>query len=233
MFDDVDVTSKPVQERDIGFVFQNYALWPHLTVKENIKLGLDNKNLSLAETLERIESVSELLKLKDLLQRKPHQLSGGQQQRVALARSLVLKPKVILFDEPLSNLDTRLKEDVLAELRNIHTTTEATFVYVTHDYNEAISIGTQMAIMENGKIVQCDSPLDIYNKPKNEFIANFIGDINIIDFVGDKRFGIRPEMVKIVQGNDVSKSNDSCYEFKISEKKFKEGFKRYDFYRID
>ena len=161
-------------------MFQNYALWPHLTIEGNITLGLKNKKTPTREVAYKLQKLSEILQISPLLKRKPHEISGGQQQRASLARALAAEPKIILFDEPLSNLDKRLKEDVLEDLTRIHSELKTTFIYVTHDYLEALSVGTELAVMRNGEIIQTGSPPDVYQNPLDPFIAQFLGDSNLI-----------------------------------------------------
>ncbi|RLG47111.1 MAG: ABC transporter ATP-binding protein, partial [Thermoproteota archaeon] len=174
-FDDEDVTEVPPHKRDTGMVFQNYALWPHMNVFDNIAYGLKIKGYKKDEILKKVREVLKLVKLEGLENRTPHQLSGGQQQRVALARAIVINPKVLLFDEPLSNLDAKLRLEMRAELKKLQRELGVTTVYVTHDQEEAMSISDRIAIMNQGKIMQIGTPREIYENPKNEFVARFIG----------------------------------------------------------
>ncbi len=174
-FDDQDITELPPHKRGTGMVFQNYALWPHMTVYDNIAYGLKIRKLSKDEIDKRVKEALKLVKLEGLEKRTPHQLSGGQQQRVALARAIVLNPRVLLFDEPLSNLDAKLRVEMRAELRRIQKELNITTIYVTHDQEEAMSISDRLAVMNKGRIMQVGTPKEIYKSPKNEFVARFIG----------------------------------------------------------
>ena len=170
-------------DRDIAMVFQNYALYPTMTVKGNIEFGLINAKIPKEEREQLIEEIIDIVGLREYLDKKPSQLSGGQRQRVALARAMVKKPKVFLMDEPLSNLDAKLRNQMRSELIELHHKLNATFVYVTHDQVEALSMATDIVLMEKGKIRQHGSPHDIYTYPKNVFTAQFIGtpEMNIIE----------------------------------------------------
>ena len=162
-------------ERDVAMVFQNYALYPHMNVFKNLSYGLKNKGESKKEIEKKVNEVAELLEIKEFLQRKPGQLSGGQRQRVAMGRAIVRNPKAFLFDEPLSNLDAKLRIEMRREIKKLHKNFKTTMVYVTHDQTEAMSLGTKIAIMNNGKIEQFDTPSNIYNKPDTIFVADFVG----------------------------------------------------------
>lgn len=178
--DGEDITTQPSNKRDIGMVFQNYALFPHLTVYENVSYGLKIKKVNKAELKEKTESVLSLMNLEALKDRNPSQLSGGQQQRVAIARAIITEPKILLFDEPLSNLDTKLRQYMRTEIRNLQQRLGITSIYVTHDQEEAMAISDQVVILNEGKIQQIGSPLDIYLNPVNSFVADFIGDSDIL-----------------------------------------------------
>lgn len=194
-------------KRDVAMVFQNYALYPTMTVKENIEFGLKNRKVPYKERQALIEEIAEIVSLTDYLNRKPSTLSGGQRQRVALARAMVKKPKVFLMDEPLSNLDAKLRNQMRTELIQLHKRLGTTFLYVTHDQLEAMSMGSEIVIMKEGVIQQAASPLDIYHHPANQFTAQFIGTppMNIIDrrlvFKDSThqsgKLGFRPEKVKL------------------------------------
>jgi iron(III) transport system ATP-binding protein len=179
--DGKEVSSLNPWERDVGMVFQNYALWPHMTVYKNISFGLEEKKLDKKEIKNRVDEVLELVDLKDLSGRYPFQLSGGQQQRVALARTLVVKPKVLLLDEPLSNLDAKLRVQMRKELQDLHKKIGITSIFVTHDQEEANSMSTNLAILNEGIVQQVGKPVDLYNNPENIFVANFLGTTNVID----------------------------------------------------
>ncbi len=180
-----DITFLPPNHRNISMVFQSYALFPHLSVEENVAFGLKIKHFSRDTVRKETREMIDLVGLRGLEKRRPDQLSGGQQQRVALARSLVMKPKVLLFDEPLSNLDAKLRESMRLEIRRIQQETAITSVYVTHDQVEAMSISDLIVIMDKGKIMQKGSPFELYMRPANAFVADFIGKVNFIDGVAD------------------------------------------------
>ena len=163
------------KDRNIAMVFQSYALYPSMNVKENITFGLKQAKASKEKIEEQLKKVSSFLKVDELLNRKPSQLSGGQRQRVAIGRALVREPRIFLFDEPLSNLDAKLRVEMRREIKKLHQTLKTTVVYVTHDQTEAMSLGTKIAIMNHGVIQQNDTPENIYNKPNNTFVADFIG----------------------------------------------------------
>jgi len=168
-------------ERDVGLVFQNYALWPHMTVFKNISFGLEEKKVPKNEINDRVDEVLELVGMQELKHRYPYQLSGGQQQRVALARTIVVRPKVLLLDEPLSNLDAKLRNQMRIELLELHNKLQITTIFVTHDQEEANSISDNIAIFNEGIIQQVGPPIDLYNNPENLFVANFLGTINVLN----------------------------------------------------
>ena len=170
-----NVTWKEPKDRHIGMVFQSYALYPSMSVEKNLSFGLRMSNTPKNIISEKIDKASELLQIKELLHRKPSQLSGGQRQRVAIGRALVREPRIFLFDEPLSNLDAKLRVEMRREIKKLHQKLKTTVVYVTHDQTEAMSLGTKIAIMNHGVIQQNESPEIIYNKPSNIFVADFIG----------------------------------------------------------
>ena len=175
LIDDYCVNDMEPSDRDIALVFQSYALYPAMTVKSNVTFGLEQRKTPKDKIEESLNRVSSLLKINELLERKPSQLSGGQRQRVAMGRALVRDPKVFLFDEPLSNLDAKLRVEMRREIKKLHQNLKTTVVYVTHDQTEAMSLGTNIAIMNHGVIQQCDTPKNIYNTPSNIFVADFIG----------------------------------------------------------
>ena len=176
-----EISNSNPWERDVGMVFQNYALWPHMTVYKNISFGLEEKKIKNSEIQKRVENVLELVDLKDLSKRYPYQLSGGQQQRVALARTLVVKPKVLLLDEPLSNLDAKLRVQMRKELLDLHNKIDITTIFVTHDQEEANAMSSNLAIFIEGIVQQVGKPVDLYNNPANTFVANFLGTTNVIE----------------------------------------------------
>ncbi len=182
--DDICVNEISPDKRDIAMVFQNYALYPHMTVFENMAFGLKVRKIPKSEIEQRVLKAAEILGLRDLLNRKPRQLSGGQRQRVALGRTIVRNPKLFLFDEPLSNLDAKLRVQMRGELSRLHKTLNATVVYVTHDQIEAMTLGEKVVVMNNGRIQQISDPITLYKKPANKFVAGFIGTPPMNFFTG-------------------------------------------------
>ena len=176
VFDSKKGVNVPPNKRDIGFLFQNYALWPHMTVYENIAFGLEMLKWDKARIRRRVDELLALLKIEPFEKRYPSELSGGQQQRVAIARTLAPSPKVLFMDEPLSNLDAKLRQEMRAELKRLHSDTNSTFVYVTHDQLEAMTLSTQVCLMNTGLLQQYAPPLTIYNAPANLFVAEFVGN---------------------------------------------------------
>lgn len=181
LIDDKVVNNTHPKDRDIAFVFQSYALYPHMSVYENIAFGLKMRKYSKNEIDTKVREVAKALNLEDLLERKPRQLSGGQRQRVALGRAIVRNPKVFLMDEPLSNLDANLRVQMRSEIKRLHQKLQTTFIYVTHDQTEALTMGDRIVVLDKGKIQQADTPEEIYNNPKNKFVAGFIGQMNFIN----------------------------------------------------
>lgn len=214
----------PAHQRNTGMVFQNYAIFPHLTVFENVAYGLKARNLSKQEITRQVEEVLDLVKMGEYIQRQPSKLSGGQQQRVALARAIVIKPEVLLMDEPLSNLDAKLRVEMRSVIKKIQQNLGITTVYVTHDQEEALAISDRIAVMNLGTIQQMDDPFTIYTRPKNTFVSNFIGtstflnctvadsSIQVFDssftmdigsgHTGKAVLAIRPEEVRMVEQKD-------------------------------
>jgi len=216
-FDGKPVSSLPPYERNIGMVFQNYALWPHMTISNNITYGLKLKRLPKAEIADKVSRVLKLVNLVGLENRYPGQLSGGQQQRVALARALVLNPDVLLLDEPLSNLDAKIRIQVRAEIRKLQKDLGITTIYVTHDQEEALTLSDRIAVVNLGKLLQIGSPRDLYERPENPFVADFIGINNLIS--GDVReINSLEKWMKVETkagsliciGNERSKPGDRC-----------------------
>lgn len=199
-FGDKDVTDLPPEERGVGMVFQNYALYPHMSVEQNIRFPLENlkgdQKLDPNQMKERVDEAAKLVKIEGLLDRKPGELSGGQQQRVAIARALVKLPRVLLLDEPLSNLDARLRLQTREEIRRIQQKTGITTVFVTHDQDEAMSISDLIVVMKDGVLQQIDSPQNVYDDPANQFVAQFLGTPPITLYDG------RIEQGKLWIGND-------------------------------
>ena len=171
----VTVNDVPPKDRDIAMVFQNYALYPHMTVFDNMAFGLKLRRMPRAEIESRVKEAADMLGLAELLDRKPKALSGGQRQRVAVGRAIVRKPKVFLFDEPLSNLDAKMRVATRTEISRLHHQLEATMIYVTHDQVEAMTMGDRICLMKDGEIMQVDEPLKIYHQPANRYVAGFIG----------------------------------------------------------
>jgi multiple sugar transport system ATP-binding protein len=170
-----EVTHLPPRDRDVAMVFQNYALYPHMSVFDNLAFGLRNRGIPEPQVRREVERVAEMMEIARLLRRKPQQLSGGEQQRVALGRCVVRRPRVFLFDEPLSNLDAKLRAQMRIELRRLRERESTTSLYVTHDQLEAMTLGDRVVIMRDGRIQQVGAPLDIYNRPANRFVAGFVG----------------------------------------------------------
>lgn len=185
LIDDIVVNNIPPKDRDIAFVFQSYALYPHMSVYDNMAFGLKMRKFDKKTIDEKVLSAAKSLNLEELLDRKPKQLSGGQRQRVALGRAIVRSPKVFLMDEPLSNLDANLRIQMRAEIKRLHNELQTTFIYVTHDQTEALTMGDRIVVLDKGVIQQAASPDEIYNNPKNKFVAGFIGSMNFINAVND------------------------------------------------
>jgi ABC-type sugar transport system ATPase subunit len=187
LFDDDEVQDVPVHHRDVAMVFQSYALYPNRTVRQNIEFGLRLRRIPKTEIAQRVDSVAERLGIAELLGRRPRQLSGGQQQRVALARAIVRRPRVFLLDEPLSNLDAKLRADMRIELKTLQREIGGTFVYVTHDQGEAMSMADKVVVMHQGSIQQQADPVELYGRPANTFVAGFVGTPRMNLVKGDVR----------------------------------------------
>jgi ABC-type Fe3+/spermidine/putrescine transport system ATPase subunit len=228
------VNRVPPQRRGIGMVFQQYALWPHMTISQNIRYGVENLPLTNRDRDSRVKEALSLVRMEPFADRFPHQISGGQQQRVALARALAIEPSIILLDEPLSNLDAGLRQEIREELADLHRRLGTTMVYVTHDQDDALSLGSRIAVLNNGSIEQVGSPVELYSKPTSLFCARFLGEANIIpctvsgigptqgSLLGDERMSVplpsdtkaqvkvsghlcvRPERISIGQMSDAS-----------------------------
>ena len=237
---DKKVNDIPPKDRDIAFVFQSYALYPHMTVRENIAFGLKMRKVPKDEIEKKVKEAAEILNLTEYLERKPKQLSGGQRQRVALGRAIVRNPKVFLMDEPLSNLDAKLRVQMRSEIKKLHEKLQTTFIYVTHDQTEALTMGDRIVVLDKGKIQQVAPPEEIYNNPANTFVAGFVGSpqMNFIqaeisggqaEFAGVKAkiaglpnsgtvtLGIRPEKM-VCGGNIKFSAKVDMYELLGSEK---------------
>jgi putative spermidine/putrescine transport system ATP-binding protein len=191
-----DVGSRPPYLRDVNTVFQDYALFPHMTVAENVGYGLRVRGVPRRERRERVEDVLRRMRLPGLGGRKPAQLSGGQRQRVALARALVNRPQVLLLDEPLGALDLKLRQEMQLFLKSLQQDLGITFVYVTHDQDEALTMSDRLAVFDRGRIQQVGSPADVYERPANAFVAGFVGVSNIVERAG-RRFAVRPEKIRM------------------------------------
>jgi putative spermidine/putrescine transport system ATP-binding protein len=205
-----DVTDLPPYERDVNTVFQDYALFPHMSVGENVEYGLRIAGVGKEERRRRASEALEMVRLGGYEKRRPGQLSGGQRQRVALARALVNRPKVLLLDEPLGALDLKLRQQMQNELRTIRGEVGITFVYVTHDQEEALTMSDRMAVFADGRVEQVGPPADVYEHPANEFVSGFVGVSNIVERDG-QRFTIRPEKVRILEGSE------SANELRVEE----------------
>jgi putrescine transport system ATP-binding protein len=213
--DGEDMTGVPPYERPVNMMFQSYALFPHMTVEQNVAFGLKQDRLPKAEIHERVATMLDLVKLGGFAQRKPHQLSGGQKQRVALARSLVKRPKLLLLDEPLGALDKKLREHTQFELIGLQDRLGVTFVVVTHDQEEAMTLASRIGVMNHGEIVQAGTPAEIYEFPSSKFVADFIGSVNIFEgkLIDDEPAYVRiasPELGgTIYVGHGISAASDS------------------------
>ena len=208
LIDDKVVNNIHPKDRDIAFVFQSYALYPHMSVYDNIAFGLKMRKCAKSEIDEKVREVAKSLNLEELLDRKPRQLSGGQRQRVALGRAIVRNPKVFLMDEPLSNLDANLRVQMRSEIKRLHQKLQTTFIYVTHDQTEALTMGDRIVVLDKGKIQQADTPDVIYNNPKNKFVAGFIGQMNFIDVdINEGKFfieGVEFKTEKNIEGQVIA-----------------------------
>jgi len=213
LIDNYKVNDMEPSDRDIAMVFQSYALYPAMTVKGNVTFGLEQRKTSKDKIAESLNRVSTLLKINELLERKPSQLSGGQRQRVAMGRALVRDPKVFLFDEPLSNLDAKLRVEMRREIKKLHYKLKTTVVYVTHDQTEAMSLGTNIAIMNHGVIQQCETPKTVYNYPSNIFVADFIGS---------------PSM-NLIKGKMINSNNETYFVANESSGESKIPLNKYNF----
>jgi putative spermidine/putrescine transport system ATP-binding protein len=196
-----DVGKLPPYDREVNTVFQDYALFPHMSVAENIEYGMRVRGVDKAERQRRRAESLKTVSLSGLEERKPSELSGGQQQRIALARAIVNRPRVLLLDEPLGALDLKLREQMQVELKRIQQEVGITFVYVTHDQEEALTMSNRIAVFNEGRIEQIGAPADVYEHPQNDFVAGFVGVSNVLERDG-KRFTIRPEKVKIFEPDD-------------------------------
>lgn len=223
-FGGTDVTRMATERRDIGMVFQNYALWPHLSVADNVAFGLDVRHVPTTERAKRLDEVLALVELSGYGTRRIGELSGGQQQRVALARALVVKPKVLLLDEPLSNLDARLRTTMRQEIRRVCKAAGVTALYVTHDQAEALSTADRIALMVAGQVAQVGTPRELYERPRSEAVARFLGDANVLSAgVAARLIGvggavplgkscIRPERIRFADHGVVARIASGSYQ---------------------
>ena len=201
--DGKDVTAQPPYARDVNTVFQDYALFPHMTIAENVAYGLRVKGVGKAERRERVQEMLGRMRLPDVGDRKPSQLSGGQRQRVALARALVNRPQVLLLDEPLGALDLKLRQEMQLFLKSLQQDLRITFIYVTHDQDEALTMSDRLAVFDRGRIEQIGPPAEVYEHPANAFVAGFVGVSNVIERDG-KRFAVRPEKIRMTESGGAS-----------------------------
>jgi putative spermidine/putrescine transport system ATP-binding protein len=211
-----DVTNVPPFDRDVNTVFQDYALFPHMTVGDNVGYGLMIRKVDRKTRKTRVDEALRMVRLEGFDKRKPNQLSGGQRQRVALARALVNRPRVLLLDEPLGALDLRLREEMQIELKQIQQQVGITFIYVTHDQGEALTMSDRMAVFNKGRIEQVGSPAEVYEKPATKFVAGFVGTSNLLtgdvarQVVGkEETFTVRPEKIRIAQVSDVPAADET------------------------
>ena len=198
-----EVTRVPPFERDVNTVFQDYALFPHMSVGENVGYGLKIKKIGREDRRSRVAEALEMVRLGGYEERRPGQLSGGQRQRVALARALVNRPRVLLLDEPLGALDLKLRQQMQHELRTLQGEVGITFIYVTHDQEEALTMSDRLAVFNEGRVEQVGAPADVYERPVNEFVAGFVGVSNVVERDGT-RFTIRPEKVRMLEGSEAA-----------------------------
>jgi iron(III) transport system ATP-binding protein len=257
LIDGADITRIPPWQRDIGMVFQNYALWPHMTVAQNVAFGLEERKLPRAEIARKTAAALELVGLQDFGKRRPNQLSGGQQQRVAVARTIAIEPKVLLLDEPLSNLDAKLRVHMRTELLALQRKLGITAIFVTHDQEEALSISDRIAVLDRGVIQQVGTPMDLFDRPANRFIASFVGTINLVRgkaeqaaggitfdssllgrinlpggsaVTGDTDIAFRPHMLSLAAPGSAATPDKVWIDGKVAHREFLGEFIRY---RID
>ena len=225
--DGQDVTEQAPFDREVNTVFQDYALFPHMSIQDNVEFGLRAKKLSKEERSAKATEAINQVKLGHLADRLPHQLSGGQRQRIALARALVLRPKLLLLDEPLGALDKQLREEMQVELKNIQRESKITFIFVTHDQEEAMRMSDRIAVFNAGKIEQIGTPQEVYEKPATAFVAGFLGSSNIIDaksaesIIGlSEMVNIRPERIKLVASTETLASDEQGVQAVIRDTAF-------------
>jgi putative spermidine/putrescine transport system ATP-binding protein len=222
----VDVTGRAPYERDVNTVFQDYALFPHMSVAENVDYGLRVKGVPRRERKARVHAALEMVRLPNLGARKPIQLSGGQRQRIALARSLVNRPRVLLLDEPLGALDLKLRQEMQIELKRIQQDVGLTFIYVTHDQEEALTMSDRLAVFNEGRVEQIGAPAEVYERPATEFVAGFVGVSNVLERDG-RRFTVRPEKIHLVGEDKTAGRGDTVEPGRIREVVYVGMFTRY------
>ena len=222
--DGADATGLPPFRRDVNTVFQDYALFPHMTVAENVEFGLKVKKVTKAERVRRVGEALEMVRLGDRGKQKPHQLSGGQRQRIALARALVGRPKVLLLDEPLGALDLKLREQMQVELKEIQREVGITFVFVTHDQDEALTLCDRLAVFNDGRIEQIGAATEVYEKPVNRFVAGFVGTSNLLSGESAQAvlgragsFAVRPEKIAILDAGATAQAGATVRDAAVSE----------------
>jgi putative spermidine/putrescine transport system ATP-binding protein len=221
-----EVSRTAPYERDVNTVFQDYALFPHMTVADNVGYALRVKGVRRAERRARVEEALELVRLPDVGRRKPLQLSGGQRQRIALARSLVNRPRVLLLDEPLGALDLKLRQEMQIELKRIQQEVGLTFVYVTHDQEEALTMSDRLAVFNQGRIEQVGAPAEVYERPATEFVAGFVGVSNVLER-DDRRFTVRPEKIHMLETGEDAARGDTIESGRIRDVVYAGMFTRY------
>jgi putative spermidine/putrescine transport system ATP-binding protein len=212
----VDVTSRPPYTRDVNTVFQDYALFPHMSVAENVGYGLRVRRVPKRVRRQRVEEALEMVRLAGYGDRRPVQLSGGQRQRVALARSIVNRPRVLLLDEPLGALDLKLRQEMQLFLKTLQTDLEITFLYVTHDQEEALTMSDRVAVFNNGRVEQIGTPADVYERPGTEFVAGFIGVSNVLER-GGRKFTVRPEKIHMLESDEPAEPGDTVEAGRIRD----------------
>ncbi|MDO9591319.1 MAG: ABC transporter ATP-binding protein [Microcella sp.] len=219
-----DVTRAAPFDRTVNTVFQDYALFPHMTIADNVGYGLRVRKVSKSEQSERVATALEQVRLSHLADRLPHQLSGGQRQRIALARALILQPRVLLLDEPLGALDKQLREQMQIELKQIQREVGITFIFVTHDQEEALTLSDRIAVFNNGRVEQVGTPREVYEYPQTAFVASFLGISNLIDAAHAERLtgvpqpiSVRPERVRLMDARTAAAANETCIDGTIVE----------------
>ncbi len=208
-----NLNSLPIANRNIGMVFQNYALFPHMSVRENVAFGLEMQKLKKIDINTRVNEALKLVDLRNEATRFPNQLSGGQQQRVALARAIVIKPSLLLMDEPLGALDKNLRKEMQAQIKELHKNINATIIYVTHDQEEAMYLSDRIVLLDQGKIIQSGTCKELYSSPKNRMVANFLGECNFIKLEDGRNITIRPESFEVLD----RKTNENGIEVTVRD----------------